>query len=158
MTGSTEEPAEPMGTATTKSSAAKPRDAARTSDGCCARCVGTDFRCLQEAFLKGRHLAARRATLGGCVPATSKESFFLQLPRGRHALRRPSLTGQRCRSEGNAETSNLLISQQLASLERWELSRDFVRFASDPASHSNPQPPHKTSSIYLLLCLAPKAK
>lgn len=42
----------PTGTAKTKSSTAKPRDAARTSDRRCARCLGTGFSCLQEGCTK----------------------------------------------------------------------------------------------------------
>lgn len=140
-------PADPVGSATARSSAAQLRDAAQTSDGCCAPCRGIDFCCLQERCTKA-FSTERWATLEECEPDTSGNSF-LQLPRARCALWRRRLTRHHCRSKGNAKTSHLLISQQLESLERWQLSRDSVHFAPDPASHLNPRPRNRTSSVFI---------
>lgn len=112
-----------------------------------------------QLFARGMYpkRSPKRAVLEGHVPATSGGSFSPQLPPASRALWGPSLTGHGCGSDGNAETRHLLISQQLASsLERWELRRDLVHFASAPASHLNPRPPHKTCSAFI--CFAPKVK
>lgn len=71
-------PADPVGSATARSSAAQLRDAAQTLDGCCAPCRGIDFCCLQERCTKA-FSTERWATLEECEPDTSGNSF-LQLP------------------------------------------------------------------------------
>lgn len=93
----------------------------------------------------------------GCVPATSKGSFFLQLPWARLAPWRASLTGH-SGPKGNTQTSHLLICQQLSSLQQWELSRDlFIMVLT--LHHTWTLSLHtKPLSVYLLFCLAPKAK
>lgn len=72
--------------------------------------------------LKGK-APGYKVSSAGCVPATSKGSFFLQLPWARHAYGEP-VWQDTCEPKGNTKTSHLLICQQLASLQWWEHSRD----------------------------------
>lgn len=93
-----------------------------TSVECCAQCLGIDFSCLQRC-------SQRKSTWlqgGQCWMCAShlQRELLPAAPMSQACPMESQSDRTHCGPKGNTETSHLLICQQLASLQWWELSRD----------------------------------
>lgn len=93
-----------------------------TSARCCAQCLGINFSCLQRCSQR------KRTWLQGGQGCLSASYLQRELPPAASMSQACPMESQSDRThhgpKGNTQTSHLLICQQLASLQRWELSRD----------------------------------
>lgn len=127
-----------------------------TSARCCTQHLGINFSCLQRCSQR------KRTWLQGGQGWVSASYLQRELPPAASMSQACPMESQSDRThhgpKGNPQTSHLLICQQLASLQRWELSRDLFIMVLTLHHTWTLTASKQNHSVYLLHCLAPKAK
>lgn len=112
------------------------------------------LRLFAEVFWKKKHLAARWAVLAVCqLPpkgASSCSSHEPGMPYGEPVWQDTLWTQGQYRDQSFADLSAVSITPAMGTQPR------LVHYGSDPASHLNPRPPHKTTLCLSAALLSPK--